>query len=1032
MFRLAQVPRLPNHAIIAQDYLNVKRFSSVPLSEINNQRTNNYEVILTDQPRRFYIDLDLKSSSTHFPTTLDDLIDQCNETINHILSKEFKLKYQTPIILKTKNETTKKSAHLIYPDLILYNATSTKYLAQVIKHHIEHIPILKEAIDMKVYNNNQCFRLAYNTKINKDDTYQLIPTKQETIEQTLVSSNDPLTILKNLKEKAMEYSQARDGEHIIPLFLASTRVKETRETHPWSYISSYQDSYALQFLSTIPNSSKQPQSYEIWWTIGQALKNIGNTPIYLQAWIDWSNLADKRYPNEHINCTLAWQRMTTSKFGLRLGYLELLSNAHNKERITRDPLKELTETKDADQYESRYARPYDFTRASVSVESTSSESLRASEESPSTPEESPSTSSSYNTIIHQSSMGSGKTYQIMRYIEETKPQKVLIISPRRSFTREKASEFKDIIKNIQDYQEIPSQIDWYTFPNLVIQVESLHHLNSSECTYDLIIADEIESILNQFSSTTHNQLEESFKAFIKILTRSKNSIMADAFITNRTIEFCKSLDLNYKFEVNTFNPNSHITAHILGIARSPTQVPGLKQTFLEHIKDSIKKGKKLCIASSSLKFNKEEICKRINLDINSIIQYDSKEDDSLITNLKNVRETWSDPKIRLIIYTTIITVGVSFDIPNIFDNIYIYGTSNCPIARDLLQSHFRVRHIKDPHIYISLNASTNGSKPSNLNGIYGFQGRLKELLNEYQLDQESIEMEKIYKQLGAYNELEESLGKTRFEDIFMHWLKRVGYKIKKNQEPPKIIKATKVVQETITKEQYETIKKLPYSTIHAYDELQKAGAASKEVKIALEAYFYYKCIDEVSVEAQRASWEYEIYKIYVTDPRTKSHVDNIKEELTSASKFAMQDARWMSVQKKKEHALAFQYVQEVCKILKLKSSIDTETIIGDEELLKFKEYYLANTSVLNKMFQIIFKAKEFKLRQSISVINSIMKEWNGFSIKVVSSNNKTSRNTPNKDYKCKLEAKEIMMEFAKNINRPELLPREEVKYGFTD
>jgi hypothetical protein len=187
----------------------------------------------------------------------------------------------------------------------------------------------------------------------------------------------------------------------------------------------------------------------------------------------------------------------------------------------------------------------------------------------------------------------------------------------------------------------------------------------------------------------------------------------------------------------------------------------------------------------------------------------------------------------------------------------------------------------------------------------------------------------------------------------------------------------------------------------------------------------------VSVEAQRASWEYEVYKIYVTDPRTKSHVDNIKEELTSSSKFAMQDARWMSVQKKKEHALAFQYVQEVCKILKLKSSIDTETIIGDEELLKFKEYYLANTSVLNKMFQIIFKAKEFKLRQSISVINSIMKEWNGFSIKVVSSNSAKNKKKA-KEYECKLEGKEIMMEFAKNINRPELLPREEVKYGFTD
>lgn len=778
--------RRSNEMILSRDYddQNKKEYkimTSLPKADINA-----YEVLPTNLPRRFYLDLDLKPSNTDFASTsTDDMITKTLVNLDQVFKLEFaKLKNPliNPIILKTSNESKKRSAHVIFPNLILEDAIQTKYLVQILKGHKTHLPYM----DFSVYSNNQNFRLPNQSKAGPvDDTGLptnpiLIPPSNKKSEECLVgiyTDNPTITELPKLKQKALQDTPL---QYFEAMFELEDRIN-----------SNEQASASKDILDDIPNSNTHPISYQTWRSIGQALKNMDPTIENLKRWIKFSNKASERYPDELTNCTQEWNRMDSHPTrGLRNHFLTSLTST--KKQTSFD---QLFETREPDQtYSSRYPTNYDFEE--------------------------------HDLIISKSPMGSGKTHQILELIKINNYKRILILSPRRSFSREKVSEFQKLLPDLLNYLDTTPSIE---IDQLAIQIESLHKLQGDyqAYKYDLIIADEIESILYQFSSTTHQQLKDSFEVFDSLLSFSKHIIMANAFITNRTLETAK---------------------------------------------------------------------------------------------------------------------------------------------------HY----------------------------------------------------------LGAYNELEESLGKTRFEDIFMHWLKRVGYKIIKNQEPPKIIKATKVVQETITQEEYETIKKLPYSTIHAYDELQKAGAASKEVKVALEAYFYYKCIDEVSVEAQRASWEYEVYKIYVTDPRTKSHVDNIKEELTSASKFAMQDARWMSVQKKKEHALAFQYVQEVCKILKLKSSIDTETIIGDEELIKFKEYYLANTSVLNKMFQIIFKAKEFKLRQSISVINSIMKEWNGFSIKVVSSNNKTSRNTPNKDYKCKLEAKEIMMEFAKNINTPELLPREEVKYGFTD
>ena len=77
-----------------------------------------------------------------------------------------------------------------------------------------------------------------------------------------------------------------------------------------------------------------------------------------------------------------------------------------------------------------------------------------------------------------------------------------------------------------------------------------------------------------------------------------------------------------------------------------------------------------------------------------ILSYDRDTSDEDINKLGNVKDVWGKDEVRIVIYTTKITVGINFDTRNIFDSIYIYGSVYCPIARDLMQAHFRVRNIK--------------------------------------------------------------------------------------------------------------------------------------------------------------------------------------------------------------------------------------------------------------------------------------------------------------------------------------------------
>ena len=971
-YKLHPVLERPHELIIAKDHIYqdrvVKQFKSIPRDHVHEYTQNYYEVIPEKQARRFYIDLDLKTDHD-----LDDVIKMTTDTIQNILELEFKFTPQYPIVLKvqTQNKSSKKSAHLVYPNLVFEDVTTTRYFATIIKHYIQHMPILKEAIDMNVYGRNQCFRMAYNHKITTSPEYNLVPTRNETMDQTLITTTNQKPTLNYalLVQKAKKCTQVQDARMIPLVFLADNQAQQKQPSPNPHHQQA--PSEAAYYLSKIPNSNEHPQSYEIWWSVGQALKNLDQP---LEEWIKWSDQASQHYPNETQECTAAWNRMQKSHFGLKLHFLYTLAKARTSAKTPpKDPLTELTDPTPDASYSSRYARPYEFQKP---------------------------------ILIHQSAMGSGKTYQIMEHLKENPDVKrVLILSPRRSFSREKVSEFRTLLPDLKDYQELSDTANWSEVPQLAIQVESLHHIQATTDPYDLIIADEIESILFQFSSTTHKNLQDSFTAFTRIMSEAKKVIMADAFVTTRTLEYCKSIRCEYHYEKNTYNPNQHITANIIGIANAQSEVPGLKQAFVEHVQESLRENKKICIVSSSIKFN-NEIASTMPKD--QVLEYSSESSDQLIKDLENVRTTWSDPKIRCIIYTGVITVGVSYDIPNIFDRIYMYGTSHCPIARDLIQGHFRIRHIKEPNIFIAINGSTTNKQTPTLHNILKFHKIMDQAL-KYEKEEQD-ELQQVYNTLAAYNELEESLGKTRYKDVMIHWLEKVGYQIKINTDPLVIIAPSKSPADVISKETYETYKNIKPELIKSYEKLVKKGSATEEVKEKLKVFFFYRnCIEDLTKRAEYP-WEYELYTEYRSNVQIKEHVDNIVMELTGG-----QEKKRYMVQKEKRHLLMLEYVQEVCELLNLKSSYDTETIIRDDALERFKTFYMEKKQLLTNLFRLQTKSKEFKLRQSITSISGIFKSWNGFSLVTLTSQNVKSRNEPNKDYECQLRGKGIVSEYTKDV-----------------
>ena len=207
--------------------------------------------------------------------------------------------------------------------------------------------------------------------------------------------------------------------------------------------------------------------------------------------------------------------------------------------------------------------------------------------------------------------------------------------------------------------------------------------------------DESEANLSVFSSlvTIRQNQVKCFDVLNHFIKKSKHVILASAFITQKTIDFAKSLD-----DLNSIVFINNILKPLLKHAyRFHQDVLTMK------LIESIQRNEKnyVCFSTKKQLNIVIDIIRGLGLyKTKKILTYSSDMDDSQINTLENIHESWGEAD--LILCTPSITVGNSYRqmIPDV-DGIWVFASPTCCVC-DTFQSMKRVRETKSNNLYFSL------------------------------------------------------------------------------------------------------------------------------------------------------------------------------------------------------------------------------------------------------------------------------------------------------------------------------------------
>lgn len=296
-----------------------------------------------------------------------------------------------------------------------------------------------------------------------------------------------------------------------------------------------------------------------------------------------------------------------------------------------------------------------------------------------------------NIYLIRAAMKMGKTKECIKYIENTSPKYIVLISFRRTFSHE----MKEKYKTFELYSDIKSpEINMLNHPRIIIQVESLYRISYKSPPIDLLVLDEIESIWSQFSSGNLRDYYGTLNTFSFLAIHSKKIIAMDANLSKRTFRLLKYLrenfDEEYNYYSNNFNPSSEYKYYFVNRLIIYHQVYGY-----------LVAGKKIMIMTNSLN-EAQNICGYVKTRLKDIRckLYSSKMVESKKTkHFRDVEHYWK--KYDLIICTPTVSAGISFESEYI-DYVFGVFTSKSCNVETCLQMLGRVRNVKEKTIYLNI------------------------------------------------------------------------------------------------------------------------------------------------------------------------------------------------------------------------------------------------------------------------------------------------------------------------------------------
>lgn len=286
-------------------------------------------------------------------------------------------------------------------------------------------------------------------------------------------------------------------------------------------------------------------------------------------------------------------------------------------------------------------------------------------------------------LLVKSQMGTGKSELISNYLDTFKPERVLWISVRQTYSTNIKERFKDygFINYLDDKEN-------FMYKNkIIVQLESLSQLEKNHRIrpFDLVILDEIESILYHFdSSTIAHKSSSTFDLLYMLCKSAKTKIIGlDADLSTRSIEYSKDLDPNYKLIINNYKKSDIVIS-----------LTDNKDWWIGEIKKAVESKLNCCVIglSTKLLYQIDELLGVMEI---SKITHTRDSDDKFKKELANVNTFWT--KYQVVLYSPTITVGVDFTNLH-FDKVFSIISPNTASPRTFKQMLGRLRNLKSNEI----------------------------------------------------------------------------------------------------------------------------------------------------------------------------------------------------------------------------------------------------------------------------------------------------------------------------------------------
>lgn len=310
------------------------------------------------------------------------------------------------------------------------------------------------------------------------------------------------------------------------------------------------------------------------------------------------------------------------------------------------------------------------------------------------------------TLAVQGPMGTGKTKNMISYLEgesdQAIPKTILFVTFRQTFSEAMHASFD---AGFEMYNEITGPLLFSQHPRLIVQVESLHRIRLMEGEkIDLVILDEMESVLSQFHSGLHKNFSASFMVFQILMDTSERVICMDANLGDASYTVLSEMRPSYPihFHKNTYQSATEQKFHVT------TQYNAWINTMYQELE----RGKRIVIPTNS-KQEAQVIEKFVQEKFPSkkVMAYSSATDMTLRTeHFANVDRYWGN--LDVLIYTPTVSAGISFE-KSRFDLVFGYfNDMSCPVE-DCRQMLGRVRKVSENKFYICIRA-TRSWHPTNL------------------------------------------------------------------------------------------------------------------------------------------------------------------------------------------------------------------------------------------------------------------------------------------------------------------------------